>query len=477
MDSGISDSGITDSGLLNRITPEDTKVYSSTDSKCPSCGGKLIFDPVTQKLKCGFCGNSYTPEKLSLIEQLPKIDAEAAGENEEDKCEIVCNSCGAVLITDKNTAATSCSFCGSPAIISRRLSRQFRPDYIIPFKITKEEAEEKFVEFARSKKYVPRDFFNRKNLENIKGIYVPFWILSSRCKVSTRGVGYKQRIGYRDRYDLSSDFDVKYNNVPFDGSLEIADALMEAIEPFDISQRKPFDSSYLQGFYAQKFNLTTENLCDRILVRMEQYGRETAEFSFNDFESVKFGACAARPYEIEHAYALYPVWFMNYSYGDQNYMLAINGQTGKTDGYLPVDKVKRRMRLIGHRLVDALFVLLSLSVFAAFLYGLYYAGIKFISSGAGLLFLLFGASLFVPILALLIMGMKIDFKLGERAEPVLEFLTRPFSRLSAKRRDSYLNLLNETNMVVGPRPSAEEYYDSRAKIEFENSEIFNSQEL
>ena len=128
-------------------------------------------------------------------------------------------------------------------------------------------------------------------------------------------------------------------------------------------------------------------------------------------------------------------------------------------------------------LVDALFVLLSLSVFAAFLYGLYYAGIKFIRSGAGLLFLLFGASLFVPILALLIMGMKIDFKLGERAEPVLEFLTRPFSRLSAKRRDSYLNLLNETNMVVGPRPSAEEYYDSRAKIEFENSEIFNSQEL
>ncbi len=458
-------------------TREELGILSSTDSKCPSCGGKLLFDPQTQKLKCGFCGNTYTPEKISLMEQIRGIGAEEADAIEDDKCEIVCNSCGAVLITDRNTAATSCSFCGSPAIISRRLSKQFRPDYIIPFKITKEEASEKFAEFARSKKYVPRGFFDKNNLENIKGIYVPFWILSSRCKVSTRGEGYKQRIGHRDKYDLLSDFDVKYNNVPFDGSLDIADALMEAVEPFDVSQRKPFDTSYLQGFYAQKFNLTADNLCDRILVRMEQYGRETAALSFSDFESVSFGACAARPYDLEQSYALYPVWFLNYSYGDQKYMLAVNGQTGKTDGYLPVDRAKRRFKLIGHRLVDALLVLLSISVFAAILYGLYYAGISFISSGAGLLFLLFGASLLVPFLSLLIMGMTFEFKLGEKAEPVLEFLTRPFTRLSAKRRDSYLKLLNETNMVVGPRPSAEEYYDSRARIEFENSEVYNSPEL
>ena len=462
---------------MDRSLTKDHEVHSSTDSKCPSCGGKLLFDPRSQNLKCGFCGNCYTPEKISIMEQITGIDAEDADGNEDDKCEIVCNSCGAVLITDRNTSATSCSFCGSPAIISRRLSKQFRPDYIIPFKITKEEAAEKFIRFARSRKYVPRDYFSKKNLENIKGIYVPFWILSSRCKVSTRGEGYKKRIGHRDKYDLLSDFDVKYDNVPFDGSLEIADALMEAIEPFDISQRKPFESSYLQGFYAQKFNLTADNLCDRILVRMEQYGRETAALSFSDYESVKFGACAVRPYEMEHSYALYPVWFLNYSYGDQNYMLAINGQTGKTDGYLPVDKVKRRLKLIGHRLVDALLILLSLSVFAAFLYGLYYAGISFISSGAGFIFLLSGVCLISPLLALLIMGHTFKFNLGEKVEPVLEFLTRPVTRLSTKRRASYLKLLNETNMVVGPRPSAEEYYDSRAKIEFENSEIYNSPEL
>jgi predicted RNA-binding Zn-ribbon protein involved in translation (DUF1610 family) len=462
---------------MEGVSAEDIRVYSSNDTKCPSCGGKLVFEPVEQMLKCGFCGNTYTPEKLELLSQLPEIDAGAADENEDDKCEIVCNSCGAVLITDKNTAATSCSFCGSPAIISRRLTKQFRPDYLIPFKITREEAQEKFIEFVKVKKYVPRDYLNKSNLNKIQGIYVPFWIMSSRCMVSARGNGIKQRAVYKDNYQLMSDFDVKYNNVPFDGSLEIADGLMEAIEPFDISQRKPFNSSYLQGFYAQKFNLTADNLCDRILTRMEHYGRETAAMSFSGYDSVKIGACGVKPYELEHSYALYPVWFLNYKYGDRNYMVAVNGQTGKTDGYLPVDETKRRARLIGHRTIDALLVLLGLAIVGGILAAIFFAGLNFIQSGAGLVFLLALVIFASPIGMLVLMGFRFSFTIGEKAEPVLEFLTRPITKLAAARRKSYMELLNRTNMVVGPRPSADTYYDSKAKIEFNNSEVFNNIEM
>ena len=462
---------------MDGVSAEDIRVYSSNDTKCPSCGGRLVFEPVEQMLKCGFCGNTYTPEKIELLQQLPEIDTGAADENEDDKCEIVCDSCGAVLITDKNTAATSCSFCGSPVIITRRLSRQFRPDYLIPFKVTKEVALEKFVEFAKTKKYVPRDYFDKSNLNNIKGIYVPFWIMSSRCKVSARGDGIKQRSVYKDKYALMSDFDVKYNNVPFDGSLEIADGLMEAIEPFDISQRVAFNSSYLQGFYAQKFNLTTENLCDRILSRMQQYGRETASMSFSGYDSVKFAACGVRPYDLEHTYALYPVWFLNYKYDGLNYMIAVNGQTGKTDGYLPVDKAKRRARLIGHRIVDVLLVLLVIAIFGAFLAGLFFAGMHFIMSGAGFVFLLALVALASPIGLMVFMGYRFKLQAAEKAEPFFEFLTRPVRKLSARRHDSYIDLLNETNMVVGPRPSADTYYDSKARIEFENAEVFSNSEM
>ena len=462
---------------MDNASSERLYEYSSKDSKCPSCGGRLVFDPEEQMLRCDFCGNRYSPEKLELLMQIPEIDDADADETEDDKCEIVCDSCGAVLITDKNTSATTCSFCGSPALISRRLSKQFRPDYIIPFKITKEEAQEKFAEFARSKKYVPKDYFNKSNLQSIKGIYVPFWIMSSRCKVSTRGEAYKKRAVYKDKYYLMSDFDVKYNNVPFDGSLEIADGLMEAIEPFDISQRTTFNSSYLQGFYAQKFNLTADNLCDRILFRMQEYGRETAALSFGGYETVKFGACAARPYELEHTYALYPVWFLNYKYGDRYYMCAVNGQTGKTDGYLPVDEVKRKTRLAGHRIVDALLLLMVVALFGAFLAALYWLGATFITSNAGLIIILATICLMSPLGIICILGYAARTSISEKIEPITEFVTRPVRKLADKRRDSYMKLYNETNMVVGPRPPAEEYYDSRAKIEFDNNALYSNAEM
>ena len=158
-------------------------------------------------------------------------------------------------------------------------------------------------------------------------------------------------------------------------------------------------------------------------------------------------------------------------------MIAVNGQTGKTDGYLPVDKTKRRMRLIGHRTIDALLITLVIAIFLAFLAALFYAGVKFITSSAGLFFLLALLVCASPIGIMVFIGYMSKFPGIGKAEPFLEFITRPITKLSAKRHDSYIDLLNETNMVVGPRPSAETYYDSKAKIKFENSEVYSNPEM
>ena len=455
---------------------EELKVYASKAHNCPSCGGKLVFDPQQGLLNCSFCGNNYKPEKLQLLQQIRKSDTGEADETEEDKCEIVCDSCGAVLITDNNTAATFCSFCGSPAIISRRLEKQFRPDYIIPFKITREQAEEKFVEFARSRKYVPRDYFDRKNMAGITGIYVPFWIVSARCEGSVRGEGYKKRVGYSDKYVLMSDFDVKYNNVPFDGSAEIADDLMEAVEPFDISERKLFNTSYLQGFYAQKFNLTADNLTDRILVRMDQYARETAALSLHEYDRVDIGACSARPYDLEQTYALYPVWFLNYRYGGGNYRIAINGQTGKVDGYLPVDRTKRMIRLIFHRIVDILCGILAFAPLVALLFGIYKLAMYLTHSDSFMVVLLVTLCVGLPFVLMGVFSRRYSFDFIKKGESVTSMLTRPVTGIIAKRRASYDRLASETNMTVGKRPPAGEYFDPKAEPRFDTSELFSNSE-
>ena len=455
---------------------KEARAITSETHKCPSCGGKLIFNPEIQLLICNFCENTYSPEKLEVLEQIRPADTGEADETEEDKNEVVCDNCGAVLITDNDTTSTFCAFCGSPAVITRRLSNQFRPDYIIPFKITKEEAAEKFVEFAKTRKYVPRDYYNKDNLEKITGIYVPFWTVSSRCEVSVRGEGYKRKLGRTDKYVLMSDFDVKYNNVPFDGSAEIADDLMEAVEPYDTDEKKPFNTSYLQGFYAQKFDLTPDKLTDRILLRMERYAKDTAVMSLHSYDSVEIGACGVRPYNLEQSYSLYPVWFLNYKYNGGNYRIAINGQTGKVDGYLPVDKFKRNTRLVLHRIIDVLCWILALGVFAGFLFGLYKLLRSLSSTGNGLMLLII-ACIAVPLVGMSFFRNRISFDVGGKVETLSEIMTRPITKLLNSRRDSYDKLKEETNMLVGKRPPAYEYYDSKTKIEFDNAELFSNTEF
>lgn len=458
------------------VVPDNSDIITSQTHKCPSCGGKLIFNPGIGLMSCSFCENTYSPVKLEVLEQIRPADDGNAGEEEADKNEIVCDNCGAVLITDNDTVSTFCTFCGSPAVITRRLSRQFRPDYIIPFKITREEAEEKFVEFAKTRRYVPRDYYNKYNLEKITGIYVPFWTVSSRCAVSIRGDGFKNKLGHTDKYVLMSDFDVKYNNVPFDGSAEIADELMEAIEPFDASEKEPFNASFLQGFYAQKFNLTPDKLTERILTRMERYGKETALISLNGYDSVSIGACGVRPYDIDQTYSLYPVWFLNYKYKGDNYRIAVNGQTGKADGYLPVSRFKRILRLILHRVVDVLAWILVLAAFGGFLFGLYELLTDLLHSRYEFVILII-ACVAVPTVGMSLFSKSVSLDIGGKVETVSEILTRPVTRLLNSRRDSYDRLKDETNMLVGKRPPAYVYYDSKTKTEFDSAELFSNSEF
>ncbi len=94
-----------------------------------------------------------------------------------------------------------------------------------------------------------------------------------------------------------------------------------------------------------------------------------------------------------------------------------------------------------------------------------------------IVFLLALVALASPIGLMVFMGYRFKLQAAEKAEPFFEFLTRPVRKLSARRHDSYIDLLNETNMVVGPRPSADTYYDSKARIKFENAEVFSNSEM
>lgn len=438
--------------------------------KCPYCGSNLIYSAEEQMLSCSFCGNSVTPEKLELLSMVTVPDKGEADEN-EDRQEIICNSCGAKIITDKNTSATFCAFCGSPSLVTQRLTKRFRPDYVIPFKITREEALTKIKDYARSAKYAPKHFFSDKNIKKLTGIYVPFWLMDSQCMMHMKGIGYKEDIKKTAKYSLISDIDIGLKNVPFDGAINMRDELMESIEPFDCSELKDFTGSYLSGYYAQRYDLSTEKLTDRIIVRLQRYGREAASKALSGYSRYECLSCVVGVGELEQKYALFPVWLLTYEYDGKNYQIAVNGQTGKTDGYLPVDKVKKYLRLLWYHFVNIMILSPAWGGLAAIILAYQtWADTNPYMAFTLKIILAISLSLSLPLLFFAsnqkIFNPENEFGRFNIFHPVRRALFSLFDhRLEVRRK-----LLEETDMIIGDKPPFDVYYDHSYNSSVENNE-------
>ncbi len=329
--------------------------------KCPCCGGAVNFDATAQKMKCPYCDTEFDPNAFikkdkRLEEQEPdnfKWDENAGQEwddNEEGQMNVfVCQSCAGEIVADENTAATECPYCGNPVVLSGRLSGTLKPDYVIPFKHTKEQAKDELKRYVSSKKFAPKKFKQENRLEEIKGIYVPFWLFDSDtdAAVSYEATTVRTWSDSKYNYTETSFFDVyragsmSFVNIPCDGSSQMPDDLMESIEPFDFSEAVDFQTAYLAGYLADKYDVTMEDSIERANNRVrtssEQVLRGTIDYPYH---SVIAKSSSVQITNGKAKYALYPVWILNTDHNGKKYTFAMNGQSGKLIGDLPVDGKK-----------------------------------------------------------------------------------------------------------------------------------------
>lgn len=311
--------------------------------KCPNCGSNLIFDADTQKLTCSSCGTSIDPKELET--DIDELESEASGAIEEDIIEYVCNACGAKVVTDKQTSASFCAFCGSPALIGQKLTKEFKPECIIPFKYGREKAIESFFNWCRGGRMTPFGFASDKNIEKLTGLYVPYWLSDVKYNFKYCGISIKDKrdmkgYGKIEKYAVDHESVYHWDNIPFDAETVLDDKLMEAIEPFDFKELVPYDYKYLPGFFADYYELTPEDLKERIESRAQEYVNTQRKMVFADQLMIE---TKAQDEKVEHSekYALLPVWFLSYTYLGKKYSFVMNGQTGEVAGIPPVSLVKR----------------------------------------------------------------------------------------------------------------------------------------
>ena len=324
--------------------------------KCPNCGGELLFDPATQQYRCDYCVSSFTEAQ---IEELYREAEEAAEREEQEKEEerqeeqasgviYICPSCGAEIVTDETTAATFCFYCHNPVVLSGRLSGDYLPDQIIPFQITKEQAQSRFLEGAGKKKFVPKELLRKENLQKISCVYFPYWMTEYEVDGSTRSTGVTVRVWrsgdteYTEtsEYEIEREGTVKLNNYGRNALKTVHTKLVEGVMPFRLEDCMPFRMSYLSGFQAEKRNIEKNQLEEEIDSEMKHYADSLFRRSEEKYSRVRRNEENFRIKKADWSYALFPVWVLTYTVKERIYYFAMNGQTGEVCGELPLDKKK-----------------------------------------------------------------------------------------------------------------------------------------
>lgn len=324
--------------------------------KCPCCNAGLAFGNDTQQLICEYCDNTFDIDAVRAFNESQNTsDQEEFSWEDTPKTEwqeaeqatvrvFQCPSCGGEIMTDAHTAATFCPYCDNPTILPGRLSGGLKPDAVIPFRTDKEDAKAAFLRLCKGKPLLPKEFTSQQQLEKITGMYVPFWLYD--CGAEFDG-SYKatrihrwsdSRYNYvkTDHFLLRRGACAGFSGIPMDGSTKMDDTFMESIEPYDYGQMVEFDTAYLSGYLADKYDVPAQNGRERVRQRVEQSITDQLQPSFLGYATV---IPTGKNLKIEHGsarYVLLPVWVLNTRYQDKIYTFVMNGQTGKMTGALPV---------------------------------------------------------------------------------------------------------------------------------------------
>jgi DNA-directed RNA polymerase subunit RPC12/RpoP len=329
---------------------------------CPKCGGSIQFEPGIQKVICGYCRSEFDAEvfrpKDVILDQEPEPASSGwkyAGTQwlqgeQEGMVVYSCRSCGADIVAEETQGTATCLFCRKPVVITAKFSGTLRPDMIIPFKFRKEDAVKALENHYLKKRLLPKAFKDKNHINEIKGIYVPFWLFDAKAEAQIAYNTEKIRtwsdvkFDYQEtsRYRVTRAGDLLFSSVPVDGSSAMDDALMDSIEPYNMGESIDFQGVYLTGYFASKYDIDMETCFNRADKRITESTLSAFMQTVTGYNSVSLASQNIDLVNRNTRYGLLPIWLLTTVWKDQTFVFAMNGQTGKLAGDLPLDKAAKR---------------------------------------------------------------------------------------------------------------------------------------
>ena len=329
----------------------------TNDYNCPCCGAPLNFDGASGKVVCDSCGSSFDSEALEAMNPAPEKDGiEFAvpdeGFSAEEAAQMqgyICKNCGAELITEDTATATECPYCGSPTILPDRIEGGVKPEKVIPFVVTKEQAQQQFEDYFKGKRLLPNVFLNGRNrISDMRKLYVPYWLFDCDAyanivydaeKKNTERQG-EWEITRTEHYIVRRGGAMAFENIPVDGSAKLDNKITESLEPYDLSAAVPFRPAVLAGSMADHADVDSAECEGRAAERVENSIADAMRNSVHGYTSVSERSRHIHSEGGRVTPVLMPVWLITTEKEGKTYTFAINGQTGKLTCDVPADKAK-----------------------------------------------------------------------------------------------------------------------------------------
>ncbi len=304
---------------------------------CPGCGGNLKFNIAYQLMHCDFCGNNYDPYDF---DQKSEDGQEVT---DYDITIFTCPECAGEIESTDTDITGFCPFCGASTIFYSRLSKEEKPDYIIPFAITKEDCKKAYANKANKALFLPKAYKDPAFIDSFRGIYMPYWSYDIDMNGDYLVQGeIDERHGdyiHHKHYDLTGEIDSFYHGINYDASSSFSDEISERIAPYDIKKKKAFTAGFLSGFYG-----------DTADVGSGTYQRDALELSKNNAYTQLGKVPNYSKHHIKRDAGkndlsirltgtdrtLFPVWFMSYRHKDRVAYVTVNAQTGKVAADMPI---------------------------------------------------------------------------------------------------------------------------------------------
>lgn len=332
--------------------------------KCPNCTGALQFEPGAQQLTCPYCGSNIDlasfETDLSQAQEPEQLNLayEGMGWREDELGGLSvyrCQSCAGEIVGDDTLGAASCPFCGNPVVMTSKFSGALRPDAVLPFKLGKKDALAALQRHYVKKKLLPKVFKDKNHLDEIKGVYVPFWIYDAdaggrvayRCEKVRRWSDTDYNYTETSVYRAEREGQLGFSGIPVDGSSAMDDALMDSIEPFNMAEAVDFKTAYLAGYFANKYDVDAYDCQSRASRRMYATAQDAFQSTVTGYNRVEPEHSSLHFLGGRVRYMLLPVWLLSTSWQGQNFTFAMNGQTGKLVGDLPMDKSAYKKWFLG----------------------------------------------------------------------------------------------------------------------------------